>query len=115
MLGLSSNHIRCANSCVTVLRLNAVDEPIVLVLISIFADVATSFDNKGVVKPYHVSVGNAATVNVYFDVPVVVVVIFVLALELFHAFREAFIMGNHVEFVVVEPFNWSDIFLVVEP
>lgn len=80
-----------------------------------FADVATSFDNKVVVKPYHVSVGNAATVNVYFDVPVVVVVIFVLALELFHAFREAFIMGNHVEFVVVEPFNWSDIFLVVEP
>jgi hypothetical protein len=87
----------------------------VLVLISIFADTTTAPECEVVVKPYHLSIGNAATVNVYFDVPVVVIVIFVLAMELFHAFREALIMGNHVEFVVVEPFNWSVIFLVVEP
>lgn len=77
----------------------------VLVLISIFADTATPPESEVVVNPYHVSVGKAATVNVYFDVPDVVVVIFALALELFHAFREAFIMGSHMEFVVVEPYN----------
>jgi hypothetical protein len=72
-------------------------------------------ETVGVISPYHDCVGYASTVRVCDDEPDVVVVMFVPAPELFQALREAVIIGDHVEFVVVVPTNRIVAVRVVKP